>query len=328
MKIQQPIVYLFLILWPYGLQAHSISYSPSYSIDTSEQVIVCKPFLHVVLPYVGEVDRDGDGASDLIGASIPATELLEAPILDSFDGASLQYSINIRGEAIHQQADSLILSCKDYASYAGEFFVEVHAWSQSTIVGTCSSLILGTDGHGTCEIDPLFIGVSVNTSMHRPVSDVHVTFEGDIDTMLQTNTDGSASLHEYQWTALNISPRLNTTPLDGVTVTDIVLIRRHIIGIEALSSPYQLIAADINKDGRVSTRDIVELQRMLVGQQVGFRSNTSWRFVCVDWKFQENSDPWEQGPIPESKILDLFARSTYVEFIAVKIGDVTGEAPL
>ena len=116
--------------------------------------------------------------------------------------------------------------------------------------------------------------------------------------------------------------------MDGVTVTDIVLLHRHIIGIEAFSNPYQLIAADVNNDGKVSTRDIVELQRMLIGIQPDFLNNSSWRFVCSDWDFEDPINPWLQGPFPERKLLETFARTTVVYFRAIKIGDVSGEAPL
>lgn len=319
---------LFYILLSSVLSAHTLPTSPTNTGDTSEHTLVCKQFLHVVLPYIGNVDLDGDGAYDYIGASIPATDLLEDPILASLDGMALQYSINLLGDTINQEVDSLILTCEDYASHAAEIFVEVHAWSQSSRIGTCSSLILATDANGNCEIDELVVGVSVNAGPERPISDVQVVFAGDIDTTLQTDLHGSVSLYEYQWSSISITPRFDTEPLDGVTVTDIVLIRRHIIGREALPNPYQLIAADVNNDRKVTTRDLVELQRMLIGFQQDFLNNNSWRFVCLDWYFEEETDPWSQGPFPELKLLETFTRSTLVYFRAIKIGDVSGEAPL
>lgn len=328
MKIIQPTLYLFLILWPYMIQAHSISHFPVYEIDTSEQLLICKPYISVVLPYIGNVDLDGDGAPDHIGASIPATDLLEMPILDSLDGMALQYSINLLGDTINHEVDSLILTCRDYARHAAEFFVEVHAWSQSSRIETCSSLILATDAHGTCEIDELVVEVYVSAGPGKPISDLQVVFEGDIDTILHTDIHGSVRLDEFRWSALSIKPSFNTEPLDGVTVTDIALIHRHIIGRQALSNPYQLIAADVNNDGRVSTRDIVELQRMLIGRQDTFLNSASWRFVCTDWDFEDPTNPWRSGSFPERKLLETFARTTLVNFRAIKIGDVSGEAPL
>lgn len=319
---------LSYILLSSVLPAHSLPSSPTSTGDTSEYPLVCKQFLHVVLPYIGDADLDGDGASDYIGASIPATDLLEMPILDSLDDMALQYSINLLGDTVNYDVDSLILTCRDYANYAAEIFVEVHAWSQSSRIGTCSSLILATDGHGTCEIDELLIEIYVNAAPERPISDVQVVFEGDIDTTLQTDIHGSVSLYDYQWSAISITPSFDTEPLDGVTVTDMTLIHRHIIGMEALSNPYQLIAADVNNDGKVSTRDIVELQRMLIGIQQDFLNNSSWRFVCKDWDFEDPTNPWRQGPFPERKLLETFERRTLRYFRAIKIGDVSGEAPL
>lgn len=328
MNIFRLIHCLFYILLSAVLPAHSLPSSPTSTGDTSEHPLVCKQFLHVVLPYIGDADLDGDGVSDHIGASIPATDLLELPILDSLDGRPIQYSINLLEDTINQEMDSLILTCSDYANYAAEIFVEVHAWSQSFRIGTCSSLILAADGHGSCEIDELLVEVYVNAARERPISDVQLNFAGDIDTILHTDIHGSVRLNEFQWSTLSITPRFDTEPLDGVTVTDIALIHRHIIGMEALSNPYQLISADANNDGKVSTLDIVELQRMLIGIQQGFSSNSSWRFVCEDWDFEDETDLWNQDPFPEVKLLETFTRSTTVYFRAIKIGDVSGEAPL
>ena len=42
----------------------------------------------------------------------------------------------------------------------------------------------------------------------------------------------------------------------AVTTFDLVLISRHILGLEALDSPYKMIAADVNMSGTISTSDV------------------------------------------------------------------------
>jgi hypothetical protein len=39
---------------------------------------------------------------------------------------------------------------------------------------------------------------------------------------------------------------------------DLVLISKHILGLEPLNSPYKMIAADANKSNSITTFDIVE----------------------------------------------------------------------
>ena len=44
-----------------------------------------------------------------------------------------------------------------------------------------------------------------------------------------------------------VQPTKNTEHLNGVSTLDLILIQRHILGLELMASPYQLIAADINR---------------------------------------------------------------------------------
>jgi hypothetical protein len=50
----------------------------------------------------------------------------------------------------------------------------------------------------------------------------------------------------------------------GLTTFDLVLINKHILGIQQLSG-YRQLAADANKSGSVTTFDLVEFQRLLLG---------------------------------------------------------------
>ena len=50
-----------------------------------------------------------------------------------------------------------------------------------------------------------------------------------------------------------INPYSNDNPLNGVSTLDIVEIQRHILGMQSLDSPYKIIAADINNDKTLST---------------------------------------------------------------------------
>lgn len=328
MKKLKLILVLSLCLSPCLLWGNSKLALPECPIDTSAMPLICKPHLVVELLFVGDVDRDGDGVPDNIAADIPATDLLEMPSLDTTNHPLLQYSVNIQGDTISQQQDTLILTCRDYATIGDLIPVEVHAWNHSERLGTCATYILVQHGHVGCEIDELIISTSIISREGKAIPDVSIIIEGGPNDTFQTDANGIVSLHEYQWTNLVIRPQHQGAPLEGVSIADIVVMRGHIIGKETLADPYQLIAADINNDGQVSTRDIVELQRMLLGVQSDFLHNSSWRFICSDWNFQPPSDPWGAGPFPEVKVYDNFIRSVFTEFVAVKIGDVTGEAPL
>ncbi|HHM20998.1 MAG TPA: T9SS type A sorting domain-containing protein [Bacteroidetes bacterium] len=127
--------------------------------------------------------------------------------------------------------------------------------------------------------------------------------------------------HDYTFT-----PNHNTGFLNGVTTYDLVLITQHILQVNPFDSPYQFIAADVNKSGKVTTSDVVQLRKLILQIITAFPDNTSWRFVDAGYQFQNQQDPLNE-PFPEFyNINNLSADQTGVDFVAVKIGDVNGSA--
>lgn len=78
----------------------------------------------------------------------------------------------------------------------------------------------------------------------------------------------------------SIAPDLNWgDPLNGVTTLDLVLISKHILGLEILDSPFKIIAADANNSGSVTTFDIPAIRKVILGIEPNFPSQLSWRYV-------------------------------------------------
>ena len=122
-----------------------------------------------------------------------------------------------------------------------------------------------------------------------------------------------------------IEPYKNDLANNGVTTLDLVLLRNHILGVDPLDSPYQLIAADANRSQTVSTTDMVAIQKVILTIVDEFDNNTSWRFVPADYEFADPENPFADG-FPETvQIPNLLAAQT-INFIAIKIGDLNGTA--
>ena len=117
------------------------------------------------------------------------------------------------------------------------------------------------------------------------------------------------------WT---VTPAKDGDPLNGVNAFDLVLISKHILGLQPLPSPYAMIAADINKSSSITTFDIVEGRKLIQGILTGFPSNTSWRFVYEDYLFPLPQNPFSE-PVPEiaGNVPNDSAR-----FVGIKVGDV------
>ena len=123
-----------------------------------------------------------------------------------------------------------------------------------------------------------------------------------------------------------VTPTKDTDPLNGVSTFDLVLINKHILGLEPLSSPYKMIAADANSSRSITTFDIVELRKLILGLYTQLPGNSSWRFVDKSYVFPNPSNPFQEV-FPETKTVANVQASQFADdFVAVKIGDVNGNA--
>jgi hypothetical protein len=87
-----------------------------------------------------------------------------------------------------------------------------------------------------------------------------------------------------------------------------------------------MIAADANRSGSITTFDIVEFRKLILGIYNELPNNTSWRFVDKSYSFPNPSNPF-QSTIPENvSISNLSADMMANNFEGVKIGDVNGSA--
>lgn len=150
-------------------------------------------------------------------------------------------------------------------------------------------------------------------------------------------TNSSTELREYPLsylTDVNGSYAFNSNPmgydynitgekegddLNGVTTLDLVTILRHIIGAQTLDTPYKLIAADIDNNGKVSANDLLELRRTILGVYPDFPNNKSWKFVDQNETVIVDT-PMEYQEVME--IQDLEEDLMDSNLIGVKIGDV------
>lgn len=171
------------------------------------------------------------------------------------------------------------------------------------------------------------VGGKILTTTGETLNNVEVQISHPDKGVYMTKEDGTFHFDDIPVTeGYTVSPYKNDQPLNGVTTFDILVIRKHILKIELMNSPYQMLAADINKSGGVTTFDLVELQKLILGIYDSFPSNTSWRFVVGDYEF-ESAQGAPSENFPESYLLqDLVEDMMGLNFVAIKIGDVNNSA--
>ncbi|MCW5924225.1 MAG: T9SS type A sorting domain-containing protein [Saprospiraceae bacterium] len=110
-------------------------------------------------------------------------------------------------------------------------------------------------------------------------------------------------------------------PLNGVTANDVDLINKHILGLEPLAAPYGLIAADVNRSNSVTTADVAQVNDLIGGEIAHFSSGLSWVFVDASDSFPNPINPFANQFFPAGSF-------TQLDFYAIKLGDVDGDALL
>ena len=122
-----------------------------------------------------------------------------------------------------------------------------------------------------------------------------------------------------------VQPSKLEDPLNGVTTFDLILISKHILGIEPFKSPYQYIAADINKSGSISAFDLVQMRQLILNIIPEFPNNESWRFVANDYQFTTDN-PADEAFTETIAIGNLEDEWMEFDFVGVKVGDINGTA--
>lgn len=225
---------------------------------------------------------------------------------------------------------------KPFLSYVTHGTLEVWARDTSGNTSSCNVFILVADP-GNC--DPVYSCYTETTGIaHEALRNTSIAVEGwnclgdTIRDNLITDNMGyfvgfGGMIMPSPGYYATITPTRSMNPLNGVTTYDLVLIQKHILGIEALSTPYKLIAADANFDGKVNTADIVLLRKLLLGIIPALPHGQSWRFVPKDYVFPNPANPFVPA-IPDKYIIqnDVEYLPNSFEFIGVKIGDMNYSA--
>ncbi len=148
---------------------------------------------------------------------------------------------------------------------------------------------------------------------------------GETEGDLMTDNSGKYSFENLaMFNNYQLVPYKNTNHAEGITTLDLVMIQRHVLGLQKLSSPYTIIAADVNNSQSVTASDLVELRKLVLGIQTEFSKNTSWRFVDAGYSFDDPIHPW---PFMEQLTYEeLESNMSNSDFIAIKTGDVNHSA--
>lgn len=110
-------------------------------------------------------------------------------------------------------------------------------------------------------------------------------------------------------------------PQLGHSTYDLVLTARHILGMQPLSSPYKIIAADVNQSGAITTYDLISMRAVILSMIPNFPNNKTWVFIAEAYEFPDPNNPFFPGTAAPNQIT-LDATVTTANFIGIKLGNI------
>lgn len=213
----------------------------------------------------------------------------------------------------------------------GETEVTLYATDEAGNEGFCTTIVEVQDNLQVCDFDEPIATIAgeIKTMSGEPAVQVLMGLSGGIQRGLQTNPDGS-----YYFERLpkdldyTVTPTYDVDYVEGVSTLDIIKISRHILNVELFDSPYKWVAADADRSNTVSTLDIIILRKLILRTEDNIATNTSWRFIDKKHIFPQTGSPLSR-PIPEAvSINNLAWNHLNTDFVAVKVGDLDGDARL
>ncbi len=254
---------------------------------------------------------------------------------DNYTPANLlQFGIRRSGTGTGFPANSpgVMFTAYDLGTQSVELWVKDLAGNANY----CETYVIIQDNSGSC--DPFFNAnlevCAVNHCNREGVTEVTFNLSGSNPAtppfMLFGVGSDSTGCYTFNNSIplasnLTVTPTKDDNPLNGVSTYDLVLISKHILGIEPLGSPYKMIAADANRSGSITAFDIVELRKLILGVYQELPNNTSWRFVDSSFVFPNPSNPF-QTAFPENAAASNIQTNFATFFYGIKIGDVNCNA--
>ncbi len=217
---------------------------------------------------------------------------------------------------------SLTFTCAEF----GTQIVEIWVTDENGNQDFCQTYVIVQDNNNVCQTSQnAEISGYIETEEADLVENVDVEIMNANALPYTTAADGQFAFPSvFLNNNYTIQPKKDINPLNGVTTLDLVLIQQHILGAGLLDSPYKMIAADANGSNTITTLDIVSLRRLILGIDQDFQSNTSWRFVDMDFVFPDATNPFASAFPEQIDLNNISTSELATDFIGVKIGDVNG----
>jgi len=223
------------------------------------------------------------------------------------------------------KSSGMIFDCGDLPSVD----VKMTVWDEKLNFDFCIVTLNLADNQGACGgAQTTTVSGRLISNNGKSVGNAEIILDNGIAEMLSSSISTSNGDYAFPSAVMHydysISGEKNDDYLNGVSTLDLVMIQRHILSISKFTDPFNIIAADINNDEKITASDLLELRKLILGIYTKLPKNDSWRFINSAQSFADINSPW---PFSEKiNISNLSHTMSNQNFVGVKVGDVNGSA--
>lgn len=226
---------------------------------------------------------------------------------------------------------SMTFTCDDIPNGIAALIEDIQIWvtDEAGNKDYCTVSLLVEDNEADfCEdVGTMKASGAVYTPNEEKITDVTLEASNGLEDVITSELDvnGLYSFDLIPNFNYEITAEKNINFINGVTTLDLVLIQKHILGLQTFDSPFKTIAADTDNNGQITGADIIAIRRLILGFTDVFpNEQESWRFIDPNETFE---NVYEVFPYDEILDVNFTTGSNLInDFLGVKIGDVNQTA--
>jgi hypothetical protein len=218
------------------------------------------------------------------------------------------------GQAVGGRSADYIFDC----SHIGNNRMRLHVIDEAGNDAICETVVLVEDNGGYCLTNTAIVQGDLVNEVGTGISHVRMILNGQD---LGEFSDGYRVDNIVVGDDISLEATRETDPREGVSTLDLIEIRKHILRVDTLDSPYLLLAADVDMNQSISVSDMIVLRQLILRKVDRFPNARSWQFIPSNLAFLNPMNPWEQS-IPYTINLSIDREIVEFDFIGYKMGDV------
>ncbi len=167
---------------------------------------------------------------------------------------------------------------------------------------------------------------SVRTYAGDGVEEATVTIDSDQDGFPQDIVTAADGYYAFENLPTGADYKLkgvkNDDHKNGVSTLDLILVQKHLLGLQTFDDVYKYIAADVNQSNHISALDLIVMRKLILGIYDEFPSDMSWNFVDSNEELTVDNI----YDMDHFIALDALDQNTDVaDLLAIKYGDVNND---